>query len=41
MTKVSVCMITYNHANYIEKAIESILSQIGNFDTFTTQKILE
>ena len=32
MTKVSVCMITYNHANYIEKAIESILSQIGNFE---------
>jgi len=32
MTKVSVCMITYNHANYIEKAIDSILSQIGNFE---------
>ena len=32
MTKVSVCMITYNHANYIEKAIESILSQIGDFE---------
>ena len=30
--KVSVCMITYNHANYIEKAIESILSQIGDFE---------
>lgn len=32
MTKVSVCMITYNHADYIKKAIDGILSQIGNFE---------
>lgn len=32
MVKVSVCMITYNHANYIEKAIQSILSQKGDFE---------
>lgn len=32
MIKVSVCMITYNHANYIKKAIDGILSQIGNFE---------
>lgn len=29
---VSVCMITYNHAKYIEQAINSILSQQTNFD---------
>ncbi|WP_396164800.1 glycosyltransferase family 2 protein [Flavobacterium sp.] len=32
MIKVSVCMITYNHANYIETAIQGVLSQIGNFE---------
>ncbi len=30
--KVSVCMITYNHEAYIEKAINSVLSQNTNFD---------
>lgn len=30
--EVSVCMITYNHSNYIKKAIESILNQVTNFD---------
>lgn len=29
--KVSVCFITYNHANYIEQALDSILSQQTNF----------
>lgn len=29
---VSVCMITYNHANYIEKAIEGVFMQEGDFD---------
>lgn len=28
---VSVCMITYNHENFIEQAIESILSQVTQF----------
>lgn len=30
--KVSVLMITYKHENFIKEAIESILSQIVNFD---------
>ncbi|SHI63383.1 glycosyltransferase family 2 protein [Flavobacterium terrae] len=30
--KVSVVMITYNHAKYIQKAIESILDQETNFE---------
>lgn len=29
--KVSVCMITYNHAKYIDKAIEGVLVQNTNF----------
>lgn len=29
--KLSVCMITYNHTEYIEQAIESVLSQSTNF----------
>lgn len=29
---LSVCLITYNHANYIKKAIESILMQKTSFD---------
>lgn len=29
--KVSVCMITFNHANYLREAIESILNQQYNF----------
>lgn len=32
MVKVSVLMITYNHANYIKQAIESILNQETEFD---------
>lgn len=48
---VSVVMITYNHERYIEKAIESVLSQKGDFEMElligndkspdNTQKILE
>ena len=30
--KVSICMITYNHENYIVKAINSVLSQETNFN---------
>jgi glycosyltransferase involved in cell wall biosynthesis len=29
---VSVCMITYNHENYIEEALNSILNQVINFN---------
>src|SRR3954463_2980222 len=29
--KVSVCMITYNHARYIEQAVESVLAQRTDF----------
>ena len=29
---VSICMITYNHQNYIEQALKSIFSQNVNFD---------
>ncbi|HET8860554.1 glycosyltransferase [Marivirga sp.] len=29
---VSVCMVTYNHGNYIKEAIESVLLQKANFD---------
>jgi len=29
---VSVCMITYNHANYISEAIEGVLNQKTDFD---------
>lgn len=32
MTKVSVCMITYNHEPYIEQAIHGVLSQNFDFD---------
>lgn len=32
MKKISVAMITYNHEKYIEKAIDSILMQEGNFE---------
>ena len=28
---LSVCLITYNHANYIEQAIEGVLMQSVNF----------
>jgi len=28
---VSVCLITYNHANYIREAIDSVLMQKVNF----------
>lgn len=30
-TKVSVCMITYNHENYIREAIEGVLMQVCEF----------
>jgi glycosyltransferase involved in cell wall biosynthesis len=30
--KVSVCIITYRHANFIEKCLESIVNQMVNFD---------
>ncbi len=30
--KVSVCMITYNHENYLKKAIQSVLIQKTQFD---------
>jgi len=30
--KVSVCMITYNHENYLKQAIESVLIQKTHFD---------
>ncbi|MDO9260985.1 MAG: glycosyltransferase, partial [Flavobacteriaceae bacterium] len=29
---VSVCMITYNHENYIQQAIEGVLMQTCNFE---------
>lgn len=32
MIKVSICMITYNHESFVEKAIDSILSQKTNFN---------
>ena len=32
MTKVSVCMITYNHEQFIEQAIHGVLSQNFDFD---------
>ena len=32
MIKISVVMITYNHEKYIEKAIDSVLMQEGNFE---------
>ena len=30
--KVSLCVVTYRHANFIEKCLESIISQEVNFD---------
>ena len=30
--KVSVCMITYNHENYLRQAIQSVLMQKTQFD---------
>ena len=30
--KVSVCLITYNHENYLKQAIESVLIQKIQFD---------
>ena len=32
MKKISVVMITYNHEKYIEKAVESVLMQKGDFE---------
>ena len=32
MKKISVAMVTYNHEKYIEKAVDSILMQEGNFE---------
>lgn len=32
MKKISVLMVTYNHEKYIEKAIESVLMQKGDFE---------
>jgi glycosyltransferase involved in cell wall biosynthesis len=32
MPKVSVCIVTYNHEQYIKQCLESILSQETNFD---------
>ena len=32
MVLVSVAMITYNHEQYIEEAINSVLMQTGDFD---------
>jgi glycosyltransferase involved in cell wall biosynthesis len=32
MVKVSVCMITYNHEKFIERATQSVLEQDVNFD---------
>lgn len=29
---ISVCMLTYNHENYISQAIEAVLKQQGNFN---------
>ena len=49
--KLSVCMITYNHEKYIQKAIESVLMQETDFEyelvisndnsTDTTHEIIE
>lgn len=30
--KISVIMLTYNHENYIEKAVKSVIAQHGDFD---------
>lgn len=30
--KISVCTITYGHESYIEKCIEGVLNQVGDFD---------
>ena len=32
MMKVSVCMITYNHEQFIAEAIEAVLAQETDFD---------
>lgn len=32
MKKISIAMITYNHENYIEQAVRSVMMQKGNFE---------
>src|SRR5690554_5124922 len=32
MIKVSVCIVTYNHEKFIEKAISSVLEQVTDFE---------
>jgi glycosyltransferase involved in cell wall biosynthesis len=51
MMRVNICMITYNHQDYIAQAIEGVLKQVTNFkialiigedySTDTTRKICE
>jgi glycosyltransferase involved in cell wall biosynthesis len=35
--KVSICLITYNHEDYLDKAIESVINQLT---TFTTELVI-